>query len=103
MEAFQPFYQETYLQQEVNTNLIYQTQKELRGYGIYSDDDIEAFSKVYFSSDPQDKKAMGRMTSVLMPVANRYNQKNVDERYQFRRQLRSLIKWYSYISDCPHV
>ena len=99
LEAFQPFYQETYLQQEVNADLIYQTQKELRGAGIYSDDDIEAFSKVYFSSDKQDKKAMGRMTSALLPVANRYNKKTVNERYQFRRQLRSLIKWYGYISQ----
>lgn len=99
LEAFQPFYQETYLQQEVNADLIYQTQKELRGAGIYSDDDIEAFAKVYFSSDKQDKKAMGRMTSALLPVANRYNKKTVDERYQFRRQLRNLIKWYSYISQ----
>ena len=99
LEAFQPFYQETYLQQEVNADLIYQTQKELRGAGIYSDDDIESFAKVYFSSDKQDKKAMGRMTSALLPVANRYNKKTVDERYQFRRQLRSLIKWYGYISQ----
>lgn len=99
LEAFQPFYQETYLQQEVNVDLIYQTQKELRGYGIYSDDDIEAFSKEYFRDGKQDAKAMGRMTSALKPVADRYNLKTQNERYQFRRQLRSLIKWYSYISQ----
>ena len=99
LEAFQPFYQETYLQQEVNVDLIYQTQKELRGYGIYSEDDIEAFAKEYFRYDKQDSRAMGRMTSVLLPVAGRYNKKTPDERYQFRRQLRSLIKWYGYISQ----
>ena len=48
LAAFQPFYQETTLQQEVNVDLIYQTQKELRGFGIYSDTDIEAFAKEYF-------------------------------------------------------
>lgn len=99
LEAFQPFYQETYLQQEVNVDLIYQTQKELRGYGIYSEDDIEAFAKEYFKYDKQDSRAMGRMTSALLPVAGRYNKKTPDERYQFRRQLRSLIKWYGYISQ----
>lgn len=99
LDAFQPFYQETFLQQEVNVDLIYQTQKELRGYGIYSDDDIEAFSKEYFRTGKQDAKAMGRMTSTLKPVADRYNLKTQNERYQFRRQLRSLIKWYSYISQ----
>jgi len=97
--AFQPFYQETILQQEVNVDLIYQTQKELRGYGIYSDADIEAFAKEYFKTGKQDAKSMGRMTSVLKPAADRYNQKTVDERYQFRRQARSLVKWYSYISQ----
>jgi len=99
LEAFQPFYQETMLQQEVNTDLIYQTQKELRGFGIYSDTDIEAFAKEYFKPGKQDSKAFGRMSSVLKPVADRYNQKTVDERYQFRRQARSLVKWYSYISQ----
>lgn len=99
LEAFQPFYQETMLQQEVNTDLIYQTQRELRGYGIYSDIDIEAFAKEYFKTGRQDARSMGRMTSILKPVADRYNQKTTDERYQFRRQLRSLIKWYSYISQ----
>lgn len=99
MEAFQPFYQETYLEQEVNVDLIYQVQKELRGYAIYSDDDINAFSKEYFERKIQDAKAMGRMTSVLKPVADRYNNKNTDDKYQFRRQVRCFIKWYGYISQ----
>lgn len=81
LEAFQPFYQETSLSQEVNADLIYQTQKELRGFAVYSDTDIEAFAKEYFSTGRQDARAMGRMTSVLKPVADRYNQKTSNERY----------------------
>lgn len=99
LEAFQPFYQETFLEQEVNVDLIYQVQKELRGYAIYSDSDIEAFSKEYFERKTQDSKAMGRMTSILKPVADRYNNKSADDRYQFRREVRKFIKWYSYISQ----
>lgn len=30
LDAFQPFYQETSLEQEVNVDLMYQTQRELR-------------------------------------------------------------------------
>ena len=99
LEAFQPFYQETSLSQEVNADLIYQTQKELRGFAVYNDADIEAFAQEYFSTGRQDARAMGRMTSVLKPVADRYNQKTPNERYQFRRQVRNLIKWYGYISQ----
>ncbi len=97
-EAFQPFYQETYLEQEVNADLLYKVQKELRGFAVYADTDIDAFAKEYFRRTP-GKDAMGRMSSVLKPVADRYNQKTQAERYQFRRLLRSLVKWYGYISQ----
>ena len=98
-KAFQPFYQETSLSQEVNVDLIYQTQKELRGYKLYDDNDIAAFSDIYYSSKKQDDKMMGKMTSALKPVADKYNGLSTDERYQFRRLLRSYIKWYGYISQ----
>lgn len=39
------------------------------------------------------------MTSALKPVADRYNLKNPEERYQFRRQARNLVKWYNYITQ----
>ncbi len=98
-EAFQPFYQETMLESEVNTDLLYQVQHDLRGYSVYSDADIDAFAAEYFSYNKQDSKAMGRMTSVLKPVADRYNKLTADERYKFRRLCRNLKKWYGYISQ----
>lgn len=98
-EAFQPFYQETFLSQEVNVDLIYKLQHELRNYKLYSDNDIEAFTSIYYSNKKQDSTMMGKMTSVLKPVADRYNKMQPDERYNFRRQIRSYIKWYGYISQ----
>lgn len=50
-EAFQPFYQETSLSQEVNTDLIYQLQKELHDYNLYSFNDIEAFCAIFYSGN----------------------------------------------------
>ena len=69
-------------------------------FAVYSDADVEAFAKEYFRSTKQDKNAVGRMSSGLKPVADRYNQKTQAERYQFRRLLRSLVKWYGYVSRC---
>ena len=98
-EAFNPFYQETYLEQEVNADLIYQTQRELRNFKVYDDTDIEKFADEYYKPGKQDDRSMGKMTSILKPVADRYNTLDPDDRYQFRRQLRSLIRWYGYISQ----
>ena len=99
LEAFQPFYQETSLEQEVNVDLIYQTEKELLDYAIYNENDIRAFTDIWNHPGKQHATAMGKMTSVLKPVADRYNLKNPEERYQFRRQVRKLLRWYSYITQ----
>ena len=98
-EAFQPFYQETMLAGEINTDLLYQVEKDLRGYAVYSDNDIAAFTAEYFKRGKQDTKSLGRMTTILKPVADRYNKLEPDERYQFRRLCRNLIKWYGYIAQ----
>ena len=102
-DAFQPFYQETFLEQEVNVNLIYQTERDLLNYAIYTSSDIEAFIKVWNTKGVQDSVTMGRMTSVLKPVTDRYNLKNPEERYQFRRLVRSFIKWYGYITQVARM
>ena len=99
IEAFGPFYQETYLEHEVNVDLIYQVQNTLRGFAIYSDTEISAFCKEYFQTKGQNERAMGRMTSILKPIADRYNAKTIDEKYQFRRDIRKFVKWYGYISQ----
>lgn len=97
--AFQPFYQETELEREINTDLIYKVQRELRGYYVYYDNDIAAFIKEYSRCGKKDSKSLGRMTTTLQPVADRYNNLNPDQRYNFRRQGRNLIKWYGYVSQ----
>lgn len=43
-DAFQPFYQEVLLENEVNVDKLYSLQNELRGFGIYGDNDIDKFS-----------------------------------------------------------
>ena len=98
-DAFQPFYQEVLLENEVNVDKLYSLQNELRSFGIYDDNDIDKFSKEYFKPGKQDDKAMGRMTSILKPVCDNYNLKEQNDRYLFRRKVRSLVKWYGYISQ----
>ncbi|MBQ3332765.1 MAG: type I restriction endonuclease subunit R, partial [Thermoguttaceae bacterium] len=60
-EAFQPFYQETTLRGEINTDQLYQVQSDLRGYSVYTEADIEKFAEEYFRGGKQDSRSMGRM------------------------------------------
>ena len=103
-EAFQQFYQETSLDGEINFDLIYTTQKILRNFKVYTDADIEAVSQIYFDPDVRKANAtQGKISNILRPVADRYNQLNQEQRYQFRREVRAFVKWYNYISQITRV
>ena len=100
LKAFQPYYQETSLSEEINIDLIYKAQKQLRDFRVYNDDDVEAVSKIYFS--PEAKKVQttqAKISNALLPIARAYNQLSKDDKYQFRRTIRSFVKWYNYISQ----
>lgn len=98
-EAFQQFYQETSLDEEINFDLIYTTQKILRDFKVYTEEDIEAVSQIYFDPDVRKANAtQGKISNILKPVADKYNQLNQEQRYQFRREVRAFVKWYNYIS-----
>ena len=100
LKAFQPFYQETSLSQEINTDLIYKTQKMLRAFNIYDDADIEKVTKIYFDEDKRKaNRIQAAITNVLLPTQQKYNALNQEQRYQFRKLCRTFVKWYGYITQ----
>jgi len=104
LEAFQPFYQETYLNQELNKNTIYKIQSMLREYKIYDETDIENVNKIYFDEDARkNNKTQAAITNTLLPVQRKYNELNQEQRYQFRKMCRTFVKWYSYISQLARM
>ncbi|HLR42988.1 MAG TPA: DEAD/DEAH box helicase family protein [Pseudogracilibacillus sp.] len=99
-EAFQPFYEATTLKEGININLIYDTQSKLRKYHLYNDDDIATVMKINQQAQKkQDERLLGRMSSVLKPVVDRYEELADDVKYEFRVTLRNFNKWYNYISQ----
>ena len=104
LKAFQPFYQETSLAQEINTDLIYKTQKMLRAFKIYDDTDIEKVNKIYFDEDKRKaNKIQAAVTNALLPIQQKYNALNQEQRYQFRKLCRTFVKWYGYITQIARM
>ena len=104
LKAFQPFYQETFLAAEINTDLIYKTQRMLREFQIYDDTDIENVTAIYFDENKRKaNKIQAAITNALLPVQQKYNALNQEQRYQFRKTCRSFVKWYGYISQITRM
>ena len=101
-KAFQAFYTETSLESEINVDLIYEAQKKLRDYKVYTDEDVEIVTAIYFNSESSRKNnsLQAKITNALLPISERYNQDlDQQQRYEFRRQVRSFVKWYNYITQ----
>lgn len=100
-KAFERFYTETSLSEQINTDLLYQVQTDIRGYGLYDESDIEAAAEIVFTDgkDKSQSNVQGKLAAVLKPAVARYNELNDDERYQVRRKVRSFCKWYTYITQ----
>ena len=104
LKAFQPFYQETSLSQEINTDLIYRTQKLLRAFKIYDDVDIEKVTEIYFDEDKRKaNKIQAAITNALLPIQQKYSALNQEQRYQFRKLCRTFVKWYGYITQITRM
>lgn len=93
LEAFQPFYQETYLEQEINTDTIYKVQRMLHEYKLYDETDIENVNKIYFDDNAsKNNKTQAAITNTLLPIQRKYNDLNQEQRYQFRKMCRSFVQ-----------
>ena len=103
-EAFQQFYTETSLEEEINFDLIYTTQKILHEFAVYTTADIETVASIYFDPDVRKVNAtQGQISNALKPIADRYNKLSQEHRYQFRREVRAFAKWYNYISQITRM
>lgn len=100
-KAFERFYTETSLSEQINTDLLYQVQTDIRGYGLYDESDIEAAAEIVFidGKGKLQSNVQGKLASVLKPAVARYNELDDDSRYQVRRKVRSFCKWYTYITQ----
>lgn len=100
-KAFERFYTETSLSEQINTDLLYQVQTDICGYGLYDESDIEAAAEIVFTDGKgkSQSNVQGKLAAVLKPAVARYNELNDDERYQVRRKVRSFCKWYTYITQ----
>lgn len=100
LKAFQPFYEVTRLDEEININLIYDTQIKLAKFNVYNRADIENVIRLVRQGQvKQDSYLLGKLSSQFKPIITRYNELEDEVKYEFRVTLRNFSKWYDYISQ----
>ena len=94
-EAFQPYYEKTILSESTDPNLLYDLENRLQDFDIYTEDEVEAFVKVYFSA----KGTQDRLYATLRPGVDRFNELPVEEQAEFRGLLKDYVRLYAFLSQ----
>ena len=98
-KSFEPYYEATVLEQATDPNVLYDLKNTLDKYRIYTQTEIDAFAELYYSSDEQDAKTMGKLSSILVPAHDRYLAANEEDAQLFRTTLARFNRIYGFISQ----
>ena len=93
--AFQQYYQTTMLAEETDPNRLYDLQRQLEDFNVYSEDTINRFCCVFYDDRQPDERLQG----ILDEVVERWSDRDEEEREEFRSALQSYIRLYGYISQ----
>ena len=94
-KAFEPYYETTLLSEETDPNLLYEVQGRLLGFGVFMEDDVEAFARVYFNP----RAGQDRLYAALEPARRRFDDLASDEGGDFRGQLSDYVRLYAFLSQ----
>ena len=92
--SFQPFFEDTWLGEDVDVNIVYKYLNELKNYHLWSEDTEAKVFDVY--SKTQD---MGKLTALFKPVMEDYMQLDEEDRFKVRFLVRAFNRFYSYMAQ----
>ena len=93
--AFEPYYETTLLSEATDPNLLYEIQRRLLEFPVYTAPDVDGFAKVYFDA----KATQDRLYAVLAPVVERFQALGEEEQQDFRGQLTDYVRLYAFLAQ----
>ena len=94
-DAFQPYYETTILSETTDPNLLYEVQTRLKTYPVFTDEDVDAFARVFFGAG----STQAQLYAALNPSVQRFSELQDDERQGFRGQVTDYARLYSFLAQ----
>lgn len=94
-EAFQPYYTTTVLSEATNPNLLHDLEREVRGFKLFTDFELNGFVEELFAGATPDK--LNHIIDVIVERA--LLEKNTEEIESFKSVIYDYLKKYSFISQ----
>lgn len=93
-ESFKPFYEETWLGDDIDVNIVYKYLNELKNFHLWGEDTEKEVFDVYSTT-----QEMGRLTSLFKPVLEDFNNLDEEDRFEVRSLVRHFNRFYAYMAQ----
>ena len=98
-KAFEPYYEETVLEQETDPNVVYDLKNTLDTYQDYQQVEIDRFADLFYSSKEQSGSDLGRLQGALRPALDRFAALEPERQDLFKSTLSRFNRIYTFITQ----
>ena len=98
-KSFEPYFEETVLEEETDPNVIYDIKGTLDEYRVYQEAEIESFAKVFYSNKEQQYGDEGKLKAKLQPALDRFNALDNEKQDLFKGTLARFNRIYAFITQ----
>lgn len=98
-KAFQDYYISTGITEETDPNIVYDLYHFLAAYHLWTDKEIEGFSKVFFTeSKKQTNLDFSRLNAYLDPAVGRFNELEDEDKVEVRARINKFNRNYDFLT-----
>ena len=98
-QAFEPYYEETVLEEETNPNVIYDLKNTLDDYGVYQQLELNRFAEIFYAGKTQTVGDLGKLQGTIKPALDRYEALQEDKRNSFKSTLSHFNRIYAFVTQ----
>lgn len=101
IDSFQPYYEETTMDETTEPNHLYDLKGNLDAAGVYHQAEVDAFAAVFYKpGNLSSARDQGRLYAHIDPAIDRFKHLGSDEaKDEFKNGLDSFVRLYSYLSQ----
>lgn len=98
-KAFQDYYISTGITEETDPNIVYDLYHFLASYHLWTDKEIEGFSRVFFTeSKKQTNLDFSRLNAYLDPAVGRFNELEDEDKLEVRTRMNKFNRNYDFLT-----
>ena len=98
-KSFEPYYEETILEQETDPNVVYDLKNTLDDYHVFQQMEIDRFAEVFYSNQQQSMGDTGRLHSFFKPALDRFEALEPERQDLFKSTLARFNRIYAFITQ----